>query len=125
MRAQVLRKIDTGEHGPAWTDARAAEAFDVHVNTVRTIRKQLVLHGFAAILDRKPRGAPARTPVFDRADGKRPCWPSPPATPPPGHARWTLRLLADEVVRLDIVESVCHETIRQVLEKNPSTRIVR
>ncbi len=124
MRAQVLRKIDAGDHGPAWTDERAAEAFDVHVNTVRTIRKQLVLHGFDEVLERKPRVEPARTPVFDR-ETEAALFAVAASDPPTGHARWTLRLLAGEVVRLDIVEAVCHETVRHVLKKRTSTRIVR
>ena len=124
MRAQVLRKIDAGDHGPAWTDERAAEAFEVHVNTVRTIRKQLVLSGVDEVLARKPRAAPARTPIFDReTEAERVAVAA--GDPPAGHARWTLRLLAGEVVRLDIVESVCHETVRRVLKKTTCTRIVR
>ncbi len=120
MRAQVLRKIDAGEHGPAWTDERTAEAFDVHVNTVRTIRKQLVLHGFDEVLERQKRVEPARTPVFDR-ETEAELFAVAAGDPPTGHARWTLRLLAGEVVRLDIVESVCHETVRRVLKKRPPT----
>ena len=124
MRAQVLRKIDAGDHGPAWTDERAAEAFDVHVNTVRTIRKQLVLHGFDEVLERKPRAEPARTPVFDR-ETEAALFAVAASDPPPGHARWTLRLLAGEVVRLDIVEAVCHETVRHVLKKRTCNPIGR
>ncbi len=124
MRAQVLRKIDAGDHGPAWTDERAAEAFDVHVNTVRAIRTQLVLHGFDETLERKPRAAPARTPVFDR-ETEAELLAVATGDPPTGHARWTLRLLAGEVVRLDIVEAVCHETVRRVLKKRTCTRTGR
>jgi len=116
IRAQVLLKIDEGEHGPAWTDEKSAEAFDVHVNTVATIRQQLVLHGFDRALERKKRVEPPRKPVFDQKKEKEVLVLAA-SEPPKGHARWTLRLLAGEVVRLDIVDSVCHETVRQVLKK--------
>ena len=116
MRAQVLLKVDEGEHGPAWIDDKAAEAFDVHVNTVHVIRKQLVLHGFERALERKERAEPARKPVFDPKSEKEVLTLAT-SESPQGYARWTLRLLANEVVRLEIVESVCHETVRKVLKK--------
>ena len=124
MRAQVLFKVDEGEHGPAWTDEKAAEAFDVHVNIVGTIRKQLVLHGFGRALERKKPVAPSRKPVFDQKKEQE-LLAVAAGDPPKGHARWTLRLLAGEVVRLDIVDSVCHETVRQVLKKRICNRTVR
>ena len=124
MRAQVLLKVDEGEHGPAWTDEKAAEAFDVHVNTVHTIRKQLVLEGFERALEPQKRAEPARKPVFDEKSEKEVLTLAM-SEPPTGHARWTLRLLADRVVRLDIVESVCHETVRKVLKKGICSPTVR
>ena len=116
MRAQVLLKIDEGEHGPSWIDKKAADAFDVHVNTVHVIRKQLVLQGFEQALERKKRAEPARKPIFDPKSEKEVITLAT-SESPDGFARWTLRLLANEVVRLEIVESVCHETVRQVLKK--------
>lgn len=124
MRAQVLLKVDEGEDGPAWTDEKAAEAFDVHVNTVHTIRKQLVLEGFEGALERPKREEPARKPVFDEKSQKKVLTLAV-SEPPKGHARWTLRLLADEVVRLEIVESVCHETVRKALKKGICSPTVR
>ena len=70
---------------------------------------QLVLHGFDEVLERKQRVEPARTPVFDR-ETEAALFAVAASDPPTGHARCTLRLLAGEVVRLDIVEAVCHET---------------
>lgn len=116
MRAQVLLKVDEGKHGPAWTDEKVAEAFDVHVNSVHAIRKDLVLRGFEEGLERRKRAEPARKPVFDDKSEKE-VLALAVGDPPKGRARWTLRLLANEVVRLDIVESVCHETVRKVLKK--------
>jgi hypothetical protein len=115
-RAQVLLKVDEGEHGPGWTDEKTAEAFDLHVNSVHAIRKDLVLRGFEEALERRRPAEPPRKPVFDQkseqevlaiAVGKA----------PEGRVRWTLRLLADEVVRLEIADSVSHETVRKVLKK--------
>lgn len=116
MRAQVLLKIDQGAQGSAWTDEKASEAFDVDFRTVRTIRKQLVLEGFERALERKKRAEPPRKRIFD-AKGEGELLAMATGKPPDGHARWTLRLLAGEVVRLKIVGSVSHETVRTVLKK--------
>lgn len=116
MRAQVLLKVDQGEDGPCWTDSKAAEAFDVDVRTVQTIRKQLVLQGFERALERKKRLEPGRKRIFD-AKGEEELLAVAQGKPPNGHARWTLRLLAGEVIRLQIVEASSHETVRKVLKK--------
>ncbi len=124
MRAQVLLKIDQGSHGPAWTDQAAAQAFDVDVSTVETIRKQLVVEGFERAIERKKRAEPPRKRIFD-AKGEGELLALATGKPPAGRARWTLRLLAGEIVRLKIVDSVSHETVRAVLKKGISSRIVR
>jgi hypothetical protein len=124
MRAQVLLKIDQGAQGRGWTDQQASEAFDVDVRTVRTIRKQLVLEGFERALERKKRAEPPRKRIFD-AKGEGELLAMATGQPPKGHARWTLRLLAGEVVRLKIVNSVSHETVRGVLKKGIFSRTVR
>lgn len=116
MRAQVLLKADASEDGPAWMDNRIAEAFDVSVVTVEKIRKSYVLEGFEAAIERKKQCRLSRQPVLDGAKEARLvalCC----GTVPAGHGRWTLRLLADKLVELQIVESVCHETVRQALKK--------
>ena len=59
-RAQILLKVDQGEHGPGWTDVRAAEAFDVRVNTVKVVRQRLVEEGFARALHRKKQKNPSK-----------------------------------------------------------------
>ena len=124
VRAQVLLKVDQGEHGPAWTDEKAAEAFDLHVNSVHSIRKDLVLRGFEEALERRPQATPRRQPVFDQ-ESEKDVLTLAVSSPPDGHARWTLRLLADEVVRLDIVDSVSHETVRKTLKKGIYNRIAK
>lgn len=123
MRAQVLLKVDQGQEGPGWTDEKAAEAFDVDVSTVHTIRKQLVLEGFERVLERKRPAEPSRKRIFD-TKGEEEVLAVATGKPPDGYARWTLRLLAGEVVRLDIVDSVSHETVRKVLKKGICSRTV-
>jgi len=118
-RARVLLKADHGEGGPGWSDAAIAGALDVHPSTVQRVRRQFVVEGLAATLARK---RPDR--VYERAlDGRQEahlvalaC-----SHPPDGYARWSLRLLAGELVRLEVVETVSHEAVRQTLKKTTSS----
>jgi transposase len=115
-RAQVLLKADAGQDGPAWIDRRIAEALDVSVVTVENLRKSYVLEGLDATIERKKQCRPSRQPVLDgekEAHLVALCC----GTVPAGRGRWTLRLLADKLVELQIVESVSHETVRQALKK--------
>jgi transposase len=123
-RAQILLKIDTGEHGPGWTDERAAEAFDVHVVSVQKIRQQFVLEGFDEALNRKRQDPPPRKRVLS-AEKEETLLALAQGKPPTGRASWTLHLLADELVRLEVVESVSHETVRKALKKTRSSRTDR
>ena len=113
-RAQILLKADAD--GPDWTDKRIAEAFSCRTKTVENIRQRLVTEGFDVALDGRKREAPPRKYRLDGHQeaevialrlGK----------PPAGFANWSLRLLAEKVVELEIVDSVCHETVRQTLKK--------
>jgi Homeodomain-like domain len=118
--ARILLKANQGEGGPGWSDAAIAGALEVHPDTVARVRRAYVGAGLAAALARK---APKR--VYPRTlDGAAEahlvavaC-----STPPSGRERWTLRLLADELVRLEIVETVSHETVRRTLKQTPSSR---
>lgn len=113
-RAQILLKADA--NGPAWTDARIAEAFGCRRQTVEAIRQRLVESGFHETLEGKQRAEP---PTEKLLDGKQEAKVI--ATrlgpPPKGYANWSLRLLARKVVELEIVESVSYETVRRVLKK--------
>ena len=119
-RARILLKADHGEGGPGWSDAAIAGALDVDPSTVLRVRRRFVAEGLAATLARK---RPDR--VYERRlDGRQEahlvalaC-----SAPPEGHARWTLRLLAGELVRLEVVEAVSHETVRRTLKKTSSSR---
>jgi len=115
-RALVLLKADASAEGPAWIDSRIAEAYDVTVATVENIRRSYVLEGLDATIERKEQCRPSRQPVLDGAKEARLvalCC----GTVPAGHGRWTLRMLADQLVELKVVESISHETVRQALKK--------
>lgn len=113
-RAQILLKAD--EKGPAWTDARIAEAFGCRRQTVEALRQRLVESGFQEALDGKRRAEP---PVEKLLDGKQEAKiiATRLGPPPKGYANWSLRLLARRVVELEIVDSVSYETVRRVLKK--------
>ena len=115
-RAQMLLKADASEDGPAWADTRIAEAFEVSVVTVEKVRKRYVLEGLDAAIQRKKQCRPSRQPVLDGEKEARLvalCCGKVPA----GRGRWTLRMLADELVELQIVDGISHETVRQALKK--------
>jgi hypothetical protein len=112
--APILLKADAD--GPAWTDTKIAESFSVSVNTVLGVRQRWVEQGLAAALNRKKQTRPSRTPRLD-GEGEARLIALRGGAPPAGHARWTLRLLADHAVALDIVEALSHETVRQARKK--------
>ena len=113
-RAQILLKADA--EGPAWTDQQIAEAFGCRRQTVENVRQRLVTEGFEATLNGKKPEAPSRQPVFD---GKQQAQVIALrlGPPPKGFANWSLRLLAEKVVELQIVKAVSHETVRRTLKK--------
>jgi transposase len=118
--ARILLKADQGGAGPGWTDQAIADALEVHPATVARVRQHYATAGLDAALY-------AKTPQRDycrKLDGEQEarlavlaC-----STPPEGHKRWTLRLLADRLVELELVESVSYETVRQVLQQTGSSR---
>jgi hypothetical protein len=119
-RARILLKANQGEGGPGWTDAAIAGALEVHPATVARVRRQYVEAGLDAALARKrPDRVYAR--VLDGAAEAHlvavAC-----SEPPAGRERWTLRLLADELVRLEVVDAVSHETVRRTLKQTTSSR---
>jgi hypothetical protein len=114
-RARILLKANHGEGGPGWTDAAIAGALEVAPSTVFRVRQQYVREGLEAALARK---VPDR--VYERTlDGVQEaqlvllaC-----SAPPDGRCRWTLRLLADELVRREVVPTISYETVRQTLQQ--------
>lgn len=113
-RAQILLKADAD--GPNWTDQRIAEAFGCRVQTVEKIRQRLVERGFRETLDGVKRDKPPTEKLLNGEQEAR-VIALRLGPPPKGYANWTLRLLARQVVALEIAESICHETIRQTLKK--------
>lgn len=113
-RAQVLLKADAD--GANWTDERIAEAFSCQVQTVEKIRQRLVERGFRETLDGAKRERPPTEKLLS-GDQEARVIALRLGSPPPGYANWTLRLLARQVVALEIVDSISHETVRRTLKK--------
>ncbi len=118
--ARILLKANQGEAGPGWTGAAIAMALEAHPTTVARVRQLCVTGGLDAALHRKP---PARE-YHRRLDGKQEarlvalaC-----SAPPEGRKRWTLRLLAERLVALEVVEALSYETVRQALKQTGSSR---
>ena len=113
-RAQVLLKADV--EVARWTDAKIADAYGCRTRTVENIRERFVTQGFEITLDGQPRLAPPRQKVLD-GEQEAKVIAMRLSCPPPGFANWTLRLLAERVVALEIVESISYETVRRTLKK--------
>jgi transposase len=121
VHARILLKADAAPGGPAWTDARIAEAFEIDITTVERLRERFVEQGLDAALDRKKQDRPSRQRTLDgKAEARLIALAC--SEPPTGRVRWTLRLLADKLVELEIVDTVSTETIRRALKKTNSSR---
>jgi transposase len=119
--ARILLKADAAEGGPAWPDGRIAEALEVSSATVERVRQRFVEQGPEAALDRKPRERPAREIKLDgRAEARLIALAC--SAPPDGRAVWTMQLLADKLVELEVVDSISDETVRTTLKKMRSSR---
>lgn len=118
--ANMLLKVDAD--GPKWSDEETAEAFGCHPNTVRNVRQRFVEQGIEAALERKKQERPSRERIFDGEKEARliavSC-----SEPPAGRAAWTMQLLADRVVELEIVEKVSAKTVERTLKKTNCSRI--
>ncbi len=121
LKARILRKADQGPFGAGWTDDRIRQALETNETMVARVRRQLVEEGMMAVLSRKKRKTPPVEPIFDGEAQARlialAC-----STPPPGHSRWSIRLLADKVVELKIVEHAHFNTVGRALKKTISNR---
>ncbi len=113
QRAQMRLKADAD--GPAWIDARIAEALDCRVQTVESLRKRLVTEGFASALARRRRATPPPRQLDGVAEAKLIALRL--GKPPAGYGRWSLQLPAAELVALEVVGSICPETVRKTLKK--------
>ena len=113
-RAQSLLKADAD--GPGWSDIKIAEAFNCRVQTIENLRKRLVMEGFELALNGTPRREPP-TPCKLDGEAEAKLIAMRLGKPPAGYGHWTLRLLADAMVALEVVDSISHETVRKVLKK--------
>jgi hypothetical protein len=113
-RAQILLKADAD--GPVWSDVKIAEAFNCRVRTIENLRKRLVIEGFELALEGKKRLDPP-TPCKLDGEAEAKLIAMRLGKPPAGYGHWTLHLLANEMVALEVVDSISHETVRQVLKK--------
>lgn len=117
--AEVLLLVDEGEGGPELSDAAAAERTRFSRRTVEQIRERCVCEGLAAALERKKRDR-NRTRKLD-GEGEARLVALACSEAPAGYARWSLNLLADKLVELEVVDSISHECVRQVLKKHHQT----
>lgn len=113
-RAQILLKSDAD--GPDWTDARIAEAFGCRTRTAENIRERFVTRGFELALNGQPRLRAPRKKLLD-GEQEAKVIAMRLGAPPAGFSNWTLRLLAEQVVALEVVKSISYETVRRTLKK--------
>lgn len=117
--ARILLKADSNAGGPGWTDAAISAGVDVGTATVERVRKRFVEEGLEAALT--PRPFSRQRPRKLDGDGEAHLIALTCSESPAGHARWTLRLLADRMVALEYVDSLSYQTVRRVLKKTSSS----
>ena len=122
LKARILLKADVSPAGEEWSDSQIIDALDTSISMVYRVRKQWVEEGLEAVLSRKQRAMPAIARIFDVEKEAKlialAC-----SKPPKGRARWSLRLLENKVVELDIVDRASDSTIGRVLKKTLSSPI--
>jgi hypothetical protein len=114
MRANILLKADV--NGPNWNDEKIAEAYGCRVRTIENVRKRLVTEGFDEALSGKRPPKPPREKLLS-GEQEAQLIAMRLGSPPSGYGSWTLMLLKNQMIALEIVETVSHETIRQTLKK--------
>lgn len=112
--ANVLLKVDAD--GPAWSDVQTAAAFNCSLRTILSIRQRFVEKGLTAALERKPRAHPPRERLLD-GEGEAQLLRLACSSPPEGQARWTLTLLAERLVELNVVKTISPQTVMRTLKK--------
>jgi hypothetical protein len=113
--AHILLKADQSEAGPGWPDSKIAEAFNCNMSTVFRLRKRLVENGFEAVLQHGNKGKQKQRKLDGKAEAHLIALAC--SKPPEGRQRWTIRLLADELVSLGIVDSCGKTTVHETLKK--------
>src|ERR1700680_79457 len=122
LKARICLRADVAQAGEGWSDSRIIKTLETSPSMVYRVRKQLVEEGFEAVLSRKQRATPAVARIFDGEKEAKlialAC-----SKPPQGRARWTLRMLENKVVELEIVDRASDSTIGRVLKKTFSSPI--
>ena len=113
-------KADGSADGPAWTDDAIVTALDVSRSTVERVRRTFATHGLDAAVQRQPPSGPPRRKLDGTQEAQLIALAC--STPPEGRERWTLALLADKLVELQVVDSIVRETVRTTLKKTRSNR---
>jgi len=121
-RARILLKADEGPGGPGWDDGEITAALDCGRRTVSRVRERFVERGLQAALDRKIQDKPSRERMLD-GDAEARLIAMACSEPPHGRACWTLKLLADKLVELEVVPAISDETVRRTLKKTSFSRI--
>jgi len=116
VRARALLLCDAGEHGPAWSVEDTAEALGVERRMIERLKRRFVEEGFSAALERRQRDNPPREVVFD-GDFEAHLTALACSEAPEGRQRWTVRLLAEKAVELNLAPSVSHTTVQRILKK--------
>ncbi len=118
--ARILLKADQSPEGPGWVDEKVAEAVEVSQPTVARVRRQYFEEGLEAALNRRPPKREYRRKLDGEQEARLIALAC--SEPPEGQARWSLRLLADKLVELEVVEEVSYQTVRRILKKTNSSR---
>ncbi len=113
-RANILLKSDQGKYGPSWKDEQIAEAFDCGIATIERLRRRCVELGLKEALEREQRGPQQR--MLD-GDAEAVLVATACSDAPEGRSRWTVRLLADKLVELNVVDSCSHTTVHRAMKK--------
>ena len=113
--ANILLKADQAKKGPAWTDQQIVEAFNCHEDTVANVRKRFVCDGIEAAVDRRREGV-GRPPKID-GDTEAKITMIACSDPPKGRDRWTVRLIAEQLVKLEVVDSCSATTVFRKMKK--------
>jgi len=116
LKARALLLCDSGEHGPKWSVQRISEALGLSSGTINNLKKSVVLNGVEGTLERKQRETPPREIRYDGAFEAQvialAC-----SDPPEGFQRWTVRLLAEKLVELEVVSEASHMSVHRALKK--------
>jgi hypothetical protein len=113
--ARILLKANHGEAGPGWTDQAIAAALEVHPTTVARVRQLYAAAGLGAAIYRKTPDREYRHTLDGEQEARLVALAC--SAPPEGRTRWTLRLLAERLVALEVVEAISYETVRQALKQ--------